>query len=314
MQDEARVDVSADRVASVAFAPEIYVPHPYVAPATASANPATDPGTNGGARPLHASAWTQAPAPSSRAWYRATVPGTVLTTLVDNGVYPEPLYGENNRPNIIPESLCRTSYWYRTEIEIPAAYGRRRVWLTFDGINYLADVWVNGWKVGEIRGAFARGQFDITSRVTPGQRAAVAVLIHPPPTPADPLEQTQQWGLGLNGGVHSHDGPTFVASQGWDWMPAIRDRNMGIWQKVTLSASGPAVLRDPYVVTDRERVRQHRGRVARGSGRQRHERRGHRRRRGHARDIAFQSASIALEPGGSQDRAGSRRRTCRRSG
>src|SRR5262245_32397748 len=101
-------------------------------------------------RRVHSSAWRQAPAPSSRAWYRATVPGTVLTTLVDNGVYPEPLYGENNRPNIIPESLCRSSYWYRTEIEIPAAYDKRRVWLTFEGINYLADIWVNGWKVGEI--------------------------------------------------------------------------------------------------------------------------------------------------------------------
>ncbi|HKV98572.1 MAG TPA: glycoside hydrolase family 2 TIM barrel-domain containing protein [Vicinamibacterales bacterium] len=250
MQDEANVDAAADRIASVGFSPDIYVPHPYVAPATASANPPTDPGKNGAARPLRSSGWTQAPAPLSRAWYRATVPGTVLTTLVDNGVYPEPLYGENNRPNIIPESLCRTSYWYRTEIDVPASYDRRRVWLTFDGINYVADVWVNGWKVGDIRGAFARGQFDITSSVAPGQRAAIAVLIHPPPTPADPLEQTQLWGMGLNGGVHSHDGPTFVASQGWDWMPAIRDRNMGIWQKVTLSASGPAVLRDPYVVTE----------------------------------------------------------------
>ena len=30
-------------------------------------------------------------------WYAATVPGTVLTTLVNNHVYPEPLYGENDR-------------------------------------------------------------------------------------------------------------------------------------------------------------------------------------------------------------------------
>ena len=250
MQDEAEVDASADRVSTVGFAADIYVPQPYIPPPTASTNPSAEPGRNGAARPLHSSAWQQAPGPQSRAWYRATVPGTVLTTLVNNGVYPEPLYGENNRPNIIPESLCRKSYWYRTEIEIPKAYEGRRVWLTFDGINYLADVWVNGWKVGEIRGAFARGQIDITSRAAPGQRAAVAVLIHPPLTPADPLEQTQQWGLGLNGGLHSHDGPTFVASQGWDWMPAIRDRNMGIWQKVTLSATGPVVLRDPYVLTD----------------------------------------------------------------
>src|SRR5581483_5274788 len=44
-------------------------------------------------------------------WYTATVPGTVLTTLVNDGVYPEPLYGENMRA--IPESLNKTSYWYR---------------------------------------------------------------------------------------------------------------------------------------------------------------------------------------------------------
>src|ERR1700758_3543411 len=38
-------------------------------------------------------------------WYSAVVPGTVLTSLVKDGVYPDPLYGENNRPDRIPESL-----------------------------------------------------------------------------------------------------------------------------------------------------------------------------------------------------------------
>ncbi len=51
----------------------------------------------------------------TKGWYAATVPGTVLTTLVNNHVYPEPLYGENDRPEIIPESLVHTSYWYRTD-------------------------------------------------------------------------------------------------------------------------------------------------------------------------------------------------------
>ncbi len=95
-------------------------------------------------RPSFSSAWTQAPGPSSAAWYPATVPGTVLTTLVNNHVYPDPLYGENNRPNIIPESLARTAYWYRTEFEVPADFGSQQIWLNFDGINYLAEVWVNG--------------------------------------------------------------------------------------------------------------------------------------------------------------------------
>src|SRR5512146_572302 len=73
-------------------------------------------------------------------WYVATVPGTVLTTLVNNHVYPEPLYGENNRPEVIPDSLARTSWWYRTEMQVPKSYRNHHVWLNFDGINYSAEV------------------------------------------------------------------------------------------------------------------------------------------------------------------------------
>ena len=118
-------------------------------------------------------------------WYKATVPGTVLTSLVNDGVYPEPLYGENNRPDNIPESLCRTSYWYRTEVGVPADFAGKRIWLNFDGINYTADVWVNGKQAGTIKGAFARGIFDVTDLVKPGQRAAIAVRINPPPHPGN---------------------------------------------------------------------------------------------------------------------------------
>ncbi|MGA2923794.1 MAG: glycoside hydrolase family 2, partial [Candidatus Sulfotelmatobacter sp.] len=67
-----------------------------------------------------------------QSWYAATVPGTVLTTLVNDGVYPEPLYGENMRA--IPESLNKTSYWYRTTFTVPAAYKGRHTWLHFGGI------------------------------------------------------------------------------------------------------------------------------------------------------------------------------------
>jgi hypothetical protein len=174
----------------------------------------------------------------------------VLTTLVNNRVYPEPLYGENNRPEIIPESLARTSYWYRTTIEVPSSYKDHHVWLNFDGINYSAAVWVNGVQVGTMRGAFVRGIFDITAHVTPGKKAMVAVLVTPQPTPGVPHEHTLRDGLGKNGGVTAIDGPTFLSTIGWDWIPAIRDRDTGIWQKVFLSATGPVVLKDPLVTTD----------------------------------------------------------------
>ncbi len=184
------------------------------------------------------------------AWYKATVPGTVLTSLVNDGVYAEPLYGENNRPDKIPDSLCRATYWYRTQFTVPSAYAGKHVWLHFDGINYEAEVWVNGHDLGSIKGAFARGLFDITPDIAAGKAGVLAVQILPQPHPGNPVEQTIAAGIGPNGGETARDGPTFLCSIGWDWIPGIRDRNLGIWQGVSLSATGPVTIQDTYVTSD----------------------------------------------------------------
>ncbi len=184
------------------------------------------------------------------AWYKATVPGTVLTSLVNDGVYPEPLYGENNRPDKIPESLCRTSYWYRTSFRVPPSYKNKRIWLNFDGINYMAEVWVNGHNLGMVKGAFARGLFDVTPHVSLANANTLAVHILPLLHPGTPHEQTIAAGVGPNGGETALDGPTFLSSIGWDWIPGIRDRNIGIWQGVYLSATGPVTVKDTYVTSD----------------------------------------------------------------
>jgi beta-galactosidase/beta-glucuronidase len=197
-----------------------------------------------------AGAEVSAPAFNTAGWYTATVPGTVLSTLVNNRVYPEPLYGENNRPEIIPESLARTSWWYRTEIDVPTAYKGQHIWLNFDGINYSSTVWVNGTQVGTTRGAFARGIFDITTNVSAGKKAILAVLVSPQPHPGVSHEHTLRDGVGPNGGESAIDGPTFLCTIGWDWIPAIRDRETGIWQKVFLSATGPVLVKNPLVTTD----------------------------------------------------------------
>src|SRR6476620_7071361 len=81
------------------------------------------------AKATQSGAEVSSPKFKSDGWFAATVPGTVLTTLVNNHVYPEPLYGENNRPEKIPESLARSSYWYRAQIEVPKSYKGHHVWL-----------------------------------------------------------------------------------------------------------------------------------------------------------------------------------------
>ncbi|SEM75787.1 Glycosyl hydrolases family 2, sugar binding domain [Sphingomonas gellani] len=182
----------------------------------------------------------------AKGWHAATVPGTVLTTLVDRGVYPDPTVGLNNMA--IPEQLARQSYWYRTEFVAPAT-GAKRLTLTFDGVNYTAQVWVNGMSVGDVKGAFIRGTFDVTGRLRPGERNSVAVLVSPPPNPGIAHEQSLAGGRGDNGGAMMSDGPTFGASEGWDWIPAVRDRNTGIWQGVHLAATGAVTIGDPAIST-----------------------------------------------------------------
>lgn len=178
-------------------------------------------------------------------WRAATVPGTVLQTLVDRGVYPDPYYGLNNLK--IPESLARQDYWYRTRFTVPDAAAGKRLTLVFGGINYASEIWANGQRLGETHGAFVRGQFDY---VPVAGENVIAVRVSPPPHPGIPHEQSVKAGVGENGGQLAIDGPTFVATEGWDWIPGIRDRNTGLWRPVELVATGAVRIGDPHVVTD----------------------------------------------------------------
>jgi len=178
-------------------------------------------------------------------WFAATVPGTVLKTLVDRGVYPDPYYGLNNMA--IPESLARQDYWYRAEFDIPAAAAGKRTEIVLNGVNYAGEIWINGVRHGTTKGAFIRGTFAF---VPVAGRNAIAIRVSPPPHPGTPHEESIAAGPGENGGQMAIDGPTFVATEGWDWIPGIRDRNTGLWQPVELRTSGPIEIGDPHIVTD----------------------------------------------------------------
>jgi hypothetical protein len=180
-------------------------------------------------------------------WLVATVPGTVLTTMIDRGIYPDPDYGLNNLA--IPESLAHQDYWYRAEFHGPSAASGQRLTLTFEGVNYAAEVWLNGKNLGGFTGAFLRGRFDVTGLLTATGENVLAVRVSPPPHPGIAHEQSLKGGPGPNGGVEVIDGPTFAATEGWDWIPGIRDRNTGIWQDVTLTATGAGEIGDLQVVT-----------------------------------------------------------------
>ncbi|MGE5420231.1 MAG: glycosyl hydrolase 2 galactose-binding domain-containing protein, partial [Chloroflexota bacterium] len=179
-------------------------------------------------------------------WFPATVPGTVLTSYKNAGAIPDPNYDDNQL--LVSESFFNSDFWYRDEFAVPENFGGK-LWLNFDGINWKADVFLNGTSAGRIEGAFIRGKFDVTKLVKPGEKNALAVLIHKNDNIGTVKEQTAL-STDKNGGVLGGDNPTFHASVGWDWIPTIRGRNIGIWNDVSLCSSGQVLIEDPFIRTD----------------------------------------------------------------
>ena len=183
----------------------------------------------------------------THAWYDAAVPGTALTTLVQQGVYPEPTHGLNNV--LIPD-LATKSWWYRVEFPTSEAWQKRNIELLLKGINYHAEIWLNGRYLGDMTGAFLRRRFDMTSKLVSKGNNVLAVRVWPQPHYTQGLgEASVKGGPGSNGSDGMLDGPTFFCTEGWDWLPTIKDRCTGIWQDVEIFPSGPVTVSDPQVIT-----------------------------------------------------------------
>jgi beta-galactosidase/beta-glucuronidase len=180
-------------------------------------------------------------------WVVATVPGTVLVSYWNSGALPDPNYGDNQL--MISESFFNSDFWYRNEFQIPSDFKGERMFLNFDGINWKAEIFLNGEKIGRIDGAFIRGTFDVSDLIKPGQINSIAVLIKKNDNIGVIKEATATY-HDKNGGILGADNPTYHASIGWDWIPTIRGRNIGIWNDVFLSATGSVTIEDPLITTD----------------------------------------------------------------
>lgn len=209
-------------------------------------------------------------------WFPVKVPSTVLTGLVSNGVYPDPYSGLNNM--LIPDASdefnkkynleqfshlpndpnpWKKPYWYRTTFFVPEGDKGRNFQLIFKGINYRAAVWLNGHEIADstqMAGMFSQYSLDVTGKITAGSENILAVKIYPLDYPG--LPSTEQ--LKALGDFYANGGPTgdigknvtMLCSVGWDWVPPVRDRNMGIWLPVYLRTTGSVTIADPKLVTD----------------------------------------------------------------
>jgi exo-1,4-beta-D-glucosaminidase len=182
------------------------------------------------------------PAFSPKGWHPAEVPTTVVAALVKDKTLPDPFPGMNlrsfpglnypigaNFSNIAmaSDSPYAVSWWYRKVFAVPASYKGKTVWLKFNGINYRANIFLNGKQIAksdDVAGAWRIYEFNITGAAKAGMENVLAVQAFAPT---------------------EHDlAITFV-----DWNPAPPDKNMGLWREVYVTTSGPVALRYPTVVS-----------------------------------------------------------------
>jgi exo-1,4-beta-D-glucosaminidase len=181
--------------------------------------------------------------PTDRQTWKATaVPTTVLAAQVGAGEFGDPYFARNlrsipgtdypvgkifSRLPMSPSSPYACPWWYRTRFVLPADARGKTLWLRFGGINYRANIWVNGQQLAgssDVAGAYRTYEFDVTRLLRPGKENAIAVETFAPT---------------------EHD----LAINWVDWSPCPPDKDMGLMGEVALYTSGAVSVRSPTVTT-----------------------------------------------------------------
>jgi exo-1,4-beta-D-glucosaminidase len=175
-------------------------------------------------------------------WKATAVPATVLAAQVGAGEFGNPYYARNlrnipgtdypvgrvfSRLAMSPGSPYACPWWYRTRFLLPSGARGKTLWLRFGGINYRANIWVNGQqlaKSSDVAGAYRTYEFDVTQLLKPRSDNVIAVETFAPT---------------------EHD----LAINWVDWSPAPPDKDMGLTGDVALYTSGTVSVRSPMVAT-----------------------------------------------------------------
>lgn len=193
---------------------------------------------------------------NSDGWMKARVPGTVLSMMLDNNMFPAPEFSMNNNliPDIYEVGKEFYTFWFVHPFEVKGLQEGKQVWLNFRGINYKADIFLNGKRINPDthEGMFLRKSFNITSYLKEEGNNVLAVIVFPPDYPGNP-----NGGQGGDGQIAKN--VTMQFTPGWDWIQPVRDRNTGIWDEVSITTTGAVKIQHPYVTTKVPGIREPEG-------------------------------------------------------
>ncbi|MCB0588991.1 MAG: glycoside hydrolase family 2 protein, partial [Phaeodactylibacter sp.] len=188
---------------------------------------------------------------SSGNWMAATVPGSVHTALMANGVIEDPFYRTNEKKL---QWIDKNNWEYRTSFEVSREWlNKGRIALEFQGLDTYADVYLNGelilkadnfhrgWEA-DVKGLLREGENELYLYFhSPTQVGLQKLRAHGYPLPAS-NDQSE------NGGMGDNKVSIFVRKPGyhfgWDWGPRLV--TSGIWRPILLKAWDEARISDVF--------------------------------------------------------------------
>lgn len=178
------------------------------------------------------------------AWMHATVPGTVLASYLNVGAIHDPKFADHQE--YVSDLYFCNDFWYRKSFE--ARVNTERQYIHFHGINFKAEVYLNGQLVDKMVGAFREYNLDVTGILKNGRNDLAIKIIRNDHYGV--VKNQTVYHSGKCGGEIAYDNPTMHASQGWDWMQTVRGRNIGIYDDLYVRYTGAVCVEDPFVRTE----------------------------------------------------------------
>ncbi|MCU7497086.1 MAG: glycoside hydrolase family 2 protein [Ignavibacteria bacterium] len=171
-------------------------------------------------------------------WHKASVPGTVHTDLLLNKLIDEPFYADNE---LNLQWIGEVNWLYRISFDIPEGFDSESpASLVFEGLDTVADIFLNGNSIGTVSNMFLEYHFDVTGRLNKEKNVLEVLFTSPVSYARDRESQFGRLPVALRSErVYIRKAQY---SFGWDWGPCFI--TMGIWKPVYLLQKKTAAIED----------------------------------------------------------------------
>lgn len=178
----------------------------------------------------------------STAWQEAVVPGTVYTDLLRNGKMEDPFWKDNE------DKICaimEKDYEYRCRFTLlPGMLKNHKVVLHFDGLDTLADIYVNQTYAGKAYNMHRIWEFDVKDLLQKGENELQVIFHSPLKYIAEAYKK-----YGNIGNDDTYEGFMHLRKAhymfGWDWGAHLPDA--GIFRPVSLLGIQEARIDNVYI-------------------------------------------------------------------